>query len=87
VAERGLVAGERAIDDDLVPPHRNPPDLAAVEARVDAVEQASAHRHSTPIVRELTPHEVERQRGLVVLSLLAPRRSSGRLDGRQAAGF
>jgi hypothetical protein len=57
------------------------------EAQAGAVDRSRAHRYSTALVRELTPQDMDRQRGLVALSLLAARRSSDGLDGRQGHRF
>jgi hypothetical protein len=70
-----------------VEPQQSLDDFAGFAARVGAVDDSRAHRYSTPVVRELTPQDMDRQRGLVARSLLAPRRSSDGLDGRQRHGF
>jgi hypothetical protein len=53
--------------------HRNA-DLGPYDGRGDAAASAEAHRFSTPAVHELTPQEIERQRDLVLTSLLPARR-------------
>jgi hypothetical protein len=70
-----------------VEPQQSLQDLAGFAARVGTVDHSRAHRYSTPIVRELTPQDMDRQRGLVARSLLGPRRSSDGLDARQRHSF
>jgi hypothetical protein len=60
-------------------------DLRSCDGRADATASTEAHRFSTPAVHELTPQEIEKQRDLVLISLLPTRARRGvTMSGRPA---